>query len=100
MLTDEQRREYYRRYYQKHRDIILARNKEWQIRNKEQFSETVKYSKRKKYIHLKAAGICVNCGKEPAREGRITCLACQQKNTEYQRKLREKKRRERNGTDS
>lgn len=98
MLTDEQRREYYRRYYQKHRDIILARNKEWRERNEEQWRKTVQYSKRRQYRHLKEQGICVYCKKEPAREGRVTCLACKQKNTAYQRNIRERKKE--NDTDS
>lgn len=90
-MTDEQRREYYKKYYREHRDIILARNKEWREINEEQYKETRKYSRRRQYRHLKEQGICVYCQKEPAREGRVTCLACKQKNTAYQRNLRERK---------
>lgn len=34
------------------------------------------YSHKDRYKRLKALQICTNCGKAPARPGRITCEAC------------------------
>ena len=34
------------------------------------------YSHKDRYNRLKALQICTNCGKAPARPGRITCEAC------------------------
>lgn len=50
-------------------------------------------SNRRKYIVLKASGLCVRCGVEPASDGRIHCSACAeqcaQKNSRRWEKLKE-----------
>ena len=42
---------------------------------------------KKRYDRLKAAGICIQCGKEKALPGRIRCKECSQKGREYQNKI-------------
>lgn len=38
-----------------------------------------------RYNRLKAAGLCVRCGKVPPKDGRVLCAQCAQKNKERAR---------------
>lgn len=44
------------------------------------------------YQNRKEKGLCVICGKVPAREGRVACKQCAKKQEDYQRKTREFRR--------
>jgi len=41
------------------------------------------YSHKDRYRRLKALQICTNCGKVPARPGRVTCDACYKRQKSY-----------------
>lgn len=47
---------------------------------------------RKRRERLKAAGLCVNCGKEPAIEGQTLCQKCKKKARESQQVYKIRKR--------
>ena len=46
------------------------------------------YSHKDRYNRLKAMQICTNCGKKPARPGRITCEACYKIQKSYAKDMR------------
>lgn len=67
---------YDREYYRAHRNEQLAACAE-------------------RYRRLSEAGICVSCGKKPAREGRVMCEACAQRLKEYKLKCERSKQKTR-----
>ena len=54
---DEKRREYYKKYYQKHKKEILERNKRWRDNNKDKFRELLHKNRKEKAIKLKEKGL-------------------------------------------
>ena len=61
----EKRRLYNKRYWAEHREQLVAKQRE-------------------RYQRNKAEGLCVQCGKRPACEGRVMCMRCRAK--QYARK--------------
>lgn len=55
----------------RHRRVLHARSDPGNVHQRELCRE--------RRARLKAAGICVRCGKNPAREGRTRCQACEDK---------------------
>lgn len=74
--NSEKRREYLREYYNQHKEAYRARQRE--------------YNKRLR-ADRKAKGLCILCGKQPPRSGRVYCLACAIRRAELREQKKEGK---------
>lgn len=66
-------------------------NERHRKKNREKCREQSNAYHRKYYHERKEKGICVRCGKYPAKEGGTYCVRCSAKKKEYERKVREKR---------
>lgn len=56
-MTADEKKEYFRKYYQLHKEEINKRQKEWRKTHKKEFFELVYKSRRKRAEELKKQGI-------------------------------------------
>lgn len=67
-MTKEQKNEYYREYYKKHKQEILERNKKWRENNKKKYYLSVYKCRKRKAKELKEQGIKYNWFSNAKRE--------------------------------
>lgn len=59
--------------------------------NKDKWIETEKKRSKTRYERLKQEGICVSCGKRPAKPNHIRCLRCSIKHSNSEKKRYQRK---------
>ena len=68
MATKEKQKEYSKRYYELHKELVKARNKKWREENKEKFYASVYKCRRRKAEELKSKEILYPWLSENARK--------------------------------
>lgn len=85
------RTEYYHDYYRSHWETKRSQSDDYHAAHRDELLAYWSKRNKKRYDRLKAAGICVKCGKRSALPGIIRCEACREAEKERQREMRRRK---------
>jgi len=77
----QKNRAYCRAYHALHKEEIRARKK-----SNPKYQETIRRINKRRYLERKTKGICVACGQNPARSGKILCQVCRERLSRSQAK--------------